>query len=63
MEQHHHTGRVRSLQAWGTHDNYIIHNYFESYIQQTPCHCASNPNKENLHNGIWIKRQQPQAKY
>jgi hypothetical protein len=62
MEQHHHhTGRVRSLQAGGIHDNYI--NILRATYTQTPMRRASNPNKENLHNSVWIKRGQPQAKY
>jgi hypothetical protein len=28
----------------------------EQHTHKHPCHCASNPNKENLHSGVWIKK-------
>jgi hypothetical protein len=53
-EQHHYTGRVKGIQARGIHDNYI--NVSRLHTHKHPCRCASNPSKENPHNGVWIKR-------
>jgi hypothetical protein len=51
-QQQHHTGRVKSLQARGIHDNYII--IFRT-TNKHRCHGTNNPSKENSHNGVWIK--------
>jgi hypothetical protein len=34
----------------------------ELYTHKHPCRCASNPNKENPQNGVWIKGRQPPSK-
>jgi hypothetical protein len=36
--------------------------FWELHTHKHPCCCTSNPNRENLHNGVWIKRQQPPSK-
>jgi hypothetical protein len=34
----------------------------ENYTHKHTRRCASNPNKENPQNGVWIKRRQPPSK-
>jgi hypothetical protein len=34
----------------------------ELHTHKHLCRCTRNPNKENLHNSVWIKRRQPPSK-
>jgi hypothetical protein len=54
-QHHHHTHRVRSLQAGRCMITASISR--ELHTHRHTCRCESNPNKYNLHGGVWIKRR------